>query len=624
MDHLSVDNDKRARTFSVDEEIEACLKFVAGEEKYKNDLIKGRDIFLRRLRVHIEVNHRIITAPQIEAIFSNYETLVSAHIDLHRMMMDLRIKSPRELHAKLGQLICEFVPFFKMYIPYVANQNQRKEVLDTLNQGSMLGGSTWKTFLLINEKIAESSLKFFLDAPEQRLAHYAEDLANLAESFSDTEKPSARGIFLALTELNVILTQITEKVKDLKNRRELAFVKNKLFPSKNITLATPTRFVVKKGSCKIVYKDKLVKVKIVLCSDMIFVQKPAKSWGRGGGLAFALAMKGMEMEQGAEGNEIENSFHPKCRLGLQNSIAKTPTSIINFHDEKQCLKWVEEIQKRIDAEELTERPCNPVGLMKRLRNEKTSGEEVMEYMQVTDKLALERIRTHNIQKYSDQRSSRIDLLTGFNNSPGVVKMQRSGSLGGSTMPSESPRTIQRAATTEIPRNILDKGKGPAPRKAPPPIPSSNIPPPSRQIQRAATAEIRKVQTTQPFQTTQPVQTTQPLAAPDSAPTLQVTAAPAAAPKRKSKHMGLLAGIQKGANLKKVKPAQKTQKKKSFLDDIKGGGIKGNLKKASKRKLQPKKREEDNSLLSQVKATLANYRNVVMDSDDESESGSGWD
>ena len=111
---------------------------------------------------------------------------------------------------------------------HVENQNQRKEVLDTLNQGSMLGGSTWKTFLLINEKIAENSLKFFLDAPEQRLAHYAEDLANLAESFSDTEKPSARTIFLALTELNVILTQITEKVKDLKNRRELAFVKNKV------------------------------------------------------------------------------------------------------------------------------------------------------------------------------------------------------------------------------------------------------------------------------------------------------------------------------------------------------------------------------------------------------------
>jgi len=618
MDHLTVEDDKRARTFSVDEEIEACLKFVAGEEKYKNDLIKGRDIFLRRLRVHIEVNHRIITAPQIEAIFSNYETLVSAHIDLHRMMMDLRIKSPRELHAKLGQLICEFVPFFKMYIPYVANQNQRKEVLDTLNQGSMLGGSTWKTFLLINEKIAENSLKFFLDAPEQRLAHYAEDLANLAESFSDTEKPSARTIFLALTELNVILTQITEKVKDLKNRRELAFVKNKLFPSKNITLATPTRFVVKKGSCKIVYKDKLVKVKIVLCSDMIFVQKPAKSWGRGGGLAFALAMKGMEMETGAEGNEIENSFHPKCRLGLRNTIAKTPTSIINFHDEKQCLKWVEEIQKRVDAEELTERPCNPIGLMKRLRNEKTSGEEVMEYMQVTDKLALDRIRSHHNQKYSDQRSSsknqRIDLLTGFNNSPGI-KIQRSGSLGGTTMPSDTPRTIQRAKTAEIPRNILDKSNAPGPRKAPPPIPSSipgNVSPSSRQIQRAATAEIPKVQTTQP------------LAPPDNSSTLKVTDAPTAAPQRKKKPMSLLAGIQKGANLKKVKPAQKTPKKKSFLDDIKGGGIKGNLKKVSNRKLQPKKRQEDNSLLSQVKATLANYRNVVMDSDDESESGSGWD
>lgn len=587
-------------------EVIACLEFLAKEERYVEQELKiCHEIFLVRLKAHLEVGQKILSQDQIDTLFRNFPTLYNAHRNLYTEdLLVLRMQSPEALCLGLGEKLKDFIPFLKLYIEYLGRKDSAMKMLKDLSQSGFISGSSFPNFLLVNEcvasKICESkeiSLKYLLQRPTNRLVEYATDLYDLCQTFSDPSEPHARNIFDALKEVQDILEKITESVRSNKARKQIGYVQDKLFGGK-IHLLTPTRFVVKKGDVKLVHSNKLCKLKAVLCSDIILTQRPkgySSYFGGGGTLGWVLAMKGLEVIENIQGNELENqdvikeiqSFPPALRVGLRNTIAKTEIYVIVFHDQKSRDSWVKAIKERIQAEEMTTKPCNPIGLEKRLEGKKNlTPEEAEYYMEITDVDQISQIRQNQSRIYVSRQATGqhgeavlIDALVNVTTKE----------LG--LPPAGSPRVSQppppRSNTPRGPPPRMGSGKKPLPPK-----PSPRGKPPRAPYKKGNAPPPRK---------------------------------PAATPKAGGR-ANLFAAIQAGAQLKKIEdappPKQAAPKKLTLLEQIQLGGKK-NLKKAVQRKKSAVS-QTDRNLLSGVQEALKRYREHVVQSDDESDDDSDWD
>jgi len=394
---------------------------------------------------------------------------------------------------------------------------------------------------------------------------------------------------------------------------------------------------------------------LILCNDILVISTTSTRWSSGS-LICVFPLIGLRILRNPK---IDSAFEQDAphRFGIipqdKNLAPLTESNAIGIivliaETADELKHWIEIIEDTVDEEEHNLRPCNPVDLDKRLRKEKTSQEGVAETIVISDEIKkkeIEEWKLHKEARSKNKRSSRESSNDEQSNGDGkrvVLANETSTSdvtaTTTTTTATATTTTVTATATTtttnattvtmdktinaNVNATVNTNNAGVTNSSA---LPQRSAPPPI--IRRAS----RNTTTTNvpPIKKPPPQRSLSTLSVNNGKPTIIIPTGPAPTninSNNKINHNSCHSLSEMALTSQSLPNQNKNRLLLSAITTF----DKGNLKKSDE---MEEKENETNSKLPPrnqtmgdlLHSTLANYRQFVMDEDDEQQnSDNEWD
>jgi len=595
----------------------ACEHFLWSEKTYVEKDLRTCWDTQKRLVAHITLHRPIIRLDDIEKLFANFVSIYQSHEKLLEDLMSHRLEGKDYFVKKLGHIMIQFIPFFRMYTDYITRKGERQDALAKLPKKI----KKFKDFCDLEKEIHGKKLKTLLKAPLERLPQYIDLMIQVHSTFADKRCQPALDIFECVEKIAAVTDDIATKAKDMKARRQVGFLQSKLFQNK-INLAIPSRFVVKHEELSMWVLKALAPVTLVLFNDIIILAAAPAGFRGICKLEHAWPLSRLQISTEIRDPDTDSQ---KFRFSIMRikPNGEVNTMILICKEQDQLTVWVNKIREWIDRAEHSKCPVNPVQLMRRLRNQKTKGEGCLDNIRITDPQRLREIEAWEANQRAARQSRKKKRLSRDNAKAGLRSPQKQVSAG--KLP------LGRGAVSSPGRPRAPPPGVPGKRNSARPPQRPNVAPPG--IRKAPTPRLPSLRGAAPplhRPHHQPPKQNAPRAPPrppsfnNGLPPSQSPHFPTALPGKPAlpAKPSFLADIGKGVDLKKsggpVKAARNSRM--GLLGQIQAGK---QLKKVKPRKGKPKNVAPVNDFVSNI----ARYRKYVCDSDEETKSDSSdddWD
>jgi len=214
------------------------LECIESEKAYHNSLNLLLNVYLRPLTTGKIKQTLGLSQSDIEALFSNLESLVAFH---QVMLMDM------ETEADISHVLLKNAPFLKLYTQYVASYDRILQTMTRLSKST-----TFQEYLHTKQKMKEVKgldiMSFFI-MPVQRVPRYELLLRELIRySDSSADSPEYASLRKALDQIIAINTSINEHKRQAENMSELLRIAGHIYGlPKDVVLISPSRRFVRSG-----------------------------------------------------------------------------------------------------------------------------------------------------------------------------------------------------------------------------------------------------------------------------------------------------------------------------------------------------------------------------------------
>eukprot|EP01083_Nonionella_stella_P176967 620681_1 len=590
-------------------------KFVESERAYvKSGLRICCEVFLHRLKIHNHLNESILSDEDIQTVFTNYAMIYNVNNKLFGDLMEIRLNEGGvyALRDRLGQIMVHFIPYFKMYTDYIVKTHTALAHLEALKRSN----KKFAQFLKINEACVKRKLKSFLEEPVHRLPQYLQYLATIYALYmqEDNTQSAAEGqglLLQSIVDTKKTTDDIAASCRDLKSRMLLGALQKDLFEHK-IQILSAHRLCIAHGEIRMLLhhpKEKKIKsFNLILCNDILLISTlPSKF--KSSHLLCVDPLIGLRVSR-----EPVITNDNACLLEAVNQykFSLLPSNhVIICDDEDKMEKWIEMIQDAADEQEHSLKQCNVVDLEKRIRKQKTSKQGQSETITITNPERIKQIEAWREARYND--------TDGKKEQPQTKPRSQTEYKARPALP---PRKVTFNKPPAVPKKSVAAPPAKSPRAAYPP------PPPRRRTVSSAkdATNSEKERETEPKKDgiekeremepkkdgiekereMEPKKDRTEKAA--RRKTVGVTDAVSASRSKDTMHIPRRKkGVRMGSNLL------------SGIASFKSS----NLKHVDEKTLKEKAVSEPSNVTNLLQSTLANYRQFVMDDDDESDSDDEW-
>ena len=318
--------------------------FLKSEEFYvERGLRVVCETFEQRLIVHNKLQIDSVLDPQdIGEIFLNISPIYDFNRKLYGELMKARLVGIDELMNRLGKIMSQHIPFFKLYTTYIKAQKKAQAAFETARLKKR-----FQQFLQINEECCGHQLAEMLTVPVMRLPQYLRFLGAIHSKMHDSDK-AAMELGDALTQLLAMTDEIAETLRDEKARRMVVTLQQQWFKN-NCELVSQARFFIKQGDMKIIFPKSIFKARwkrfvFILFNDMLL-------WSTKKGMFAASIVDmhrlyGMTVTDEPNGPDYGSAF--KIRIsGIQDSANVELLLSCKSDVEKQ--KWMQVLEACISA-----------------------------------------------------------------------------------------------------------------------------------------------------------------------------------------------------------------------------------------------------------------------------------
>jgi len=592
----------------------ACEHFLWSEKAYvEKDLRTCMDT-QQRLVAHVTVNRPIIRLNEIEKLFANFVSIYQGHEKLLEDLMAHRLEGKDYFVKKLGVIMIQFIPFFRMYTDYMTRKGERQDALEKLPKKT----KKFKDFCELEKEIHGKKLKALLKAPLERLPQYLRFMGQVHSTFENKRCQPALDIMECIKKIAEVMDDIATKAKDMKARRQVGLLQSKLFQNK-INLAIPSRFVVKHEELSILVLKALAPVTLVLFNDIIILALAPAGFRGICKLENAWPLSGLKVSTEISDPDTDNQ---KFRFSI---IRKKPNNEVNTmilicNRKEQLDVWVNKIHEWIDRAEHCKCPVNPVQLMRRLRNQKTKGEGSLDNIRITDPQRLREIDAWEATQRASRQSRKKKRLSIDNN------VKPSPRLAYEKV-SSGKRPLGRGAGSSPARPRGPPPGVPGQRKSPRPQRPNFAPPGNRKKPKPKIGSSREAPPSHRKHYQSPNKNTskappRPPSSNKGVPTSQPPQFPATRPTKPAQRAkpAFLADIGKGFDLKKSSGPVKAARNSPM-------GLLGEIQAGKKLKKVKRGKRKVASVATDLESNIARYRKYVCDSDEDTKSDSSdddWD
>lgn len=418
----------------------ACEHFLWSEKRYVEVDLRTCWDTQKRLSAHIKVRRPIISATEIEKLFANFYSIYKGHVQLLDDLMALRLEGKDYFVEKLGVIMIQFIPFFRMYTDYITRKGERQDALDKLPKKT----KKFKEFCEVEKAVTGVKLKKMLKAPLERLPQYLRFMAQVYKTYENKDSQdcqAALDILECAQKISEVTDAMASKAKDAKARRQVGLIQNSMFQNK-IKLAVPSRFVVKHEDLAMCVVRSIVTASLVLFNDiLILAMAPAGFMGRCK-LEKAWPLSGLKVSTKVEDPETD-SHRYRFSVTRRKPDGEINVMILICKAEEQLDVWVSKISEWIDRAEHSRRPVNPIQLMRRLRGQRTKGTGSLDTIQITD-------------------PQRLREIEAWEEAQRAAKKARKDRRHSHANKSSTPPDQKKLSSASERRNAVSKGRGPPP------------------------------------------------------------------------------------------------------------------------------------------------------------------
>lgn len=318
--------------------------FLKSEEFYvERGLRVVCETFEQRLIVHNKLQIETVLDPQdIGEIFLNISPIYDFNRKLYGELMKARLVGIDELMTRLGKIMSQHIPFFKLYTTYIKAQKKAQAAFETARLKKK-----FQQFLQINEECCGHQLAEMLTVPVMRLPQYLRFLGAIHSKMHDSDK-AAMELGDALTQLLAMTDEIAETLRDEKARRMVVTLQQQWFKN-NCELVSQARFFIKQGDMKIIFPKSLFKARwkryvFILFNDMLL-------WSTKKGMFAASIvdmhrLHGMTVTDEPNGPDYGSAF--KIRIsGIQDS--PNVELLLSCKSDAEKQKWMQVLEACIAA-----------------------------------------------------------------------------------------------------------------------------------------------------------------------------------------------------------------------------------------------------------------------------------
>lgn len=318
--------------------------FLKSEEFYvERGLRVVCETFEQRLVVHNKLQIDVVLDQQdITEIFLNISPIYDFNRKLYGELMKARLVSIDELMTRLGKIMSQHIPFFKLYTTYIKAQKKAQAAFETARLKKR-----FQQFLQINEECCGHQLAEMLTVPVMRLPQYLRFLGAIHSKMADSDK-AAMELGDALTQLLAMTDEIAETLRDEKARRMVVTLQQQWFKN-NCELVSQARFFIKQGDMKIIFPKSLFKARwkryvFILFNDMLL-------WSTKRGMFAASIvdlhrLHGMIVTDEPNGPDYGSAFRIKIS-GIQD--ASPVDLLLSCKSDAEKQKWMQVLEACIAA-----------------------------------------------------------------------------------------------------------------------------------------------------------------------------------------------------------------------------------------------------------------------------------
>lgn len=227
---------------------EAVEEFFKTEDKYISHGFRvGYEMFVARLKEHVNFDRPVISLKEIEQLFMDYETIYKLNLNLFNKLMEMRLIGLKTYMDGVGAHFKKYTPFMMMYSNTIATYKERIEFAISLKRTK----PAFREFCEISEAVAGNPIDYYLSLPTKRILHYLKHLATIYDLIPEKEKQEdfAVQLYNACTDLRKIGETILMKNQDAHDRNLVVELDRKLFNGNN-DIVSPNRKLIKYGSAE--------------------------------------------------------------------------------------------------------------------------------------------------------------------------------------------------------------------------------------------------------------------------------------------------------------------------------------------------------------------------------------
>jgi len=317
---------------------EAIFELYCGEEDLIEDLKLLKEVYFNEM-----AKLNLLNEGELEMIFGNIEHLLPLHEDLMRNLKKLRHQDGSI--NEIGDVLINWIPCLRPYVPYCAQQIVRKDFLDNkIREDSMFADFLQRC--LESPFSRKLDLWSFIDAPRNRFVKYPL-LFSTIEKLTPENSRDKEQLYDAIKGIEEIISEADKET----GRAKCNFLQKKLYfvNNEHSKLVNSSRTLICDGSLR---NHNGTKYEGLLFDTVFVLARPAT---RRGTLVYQVSIEpillaNLKVEEAAEsefrrGGSFKNTLNKaptdKCLMKVSTLDVDHPkVYLLQAHDDHDRKQWL--------------------------------------------------------------------------------------------------------------------------------------------------------------------------------------------------------------------------------------------------------------------------------------------
>ncbi|KAK6169969.1 hypothetical protein SNE40_018478 [Patella caerulea] len=190
-----------------------AYEILTSETEYNRTLKATKDIFYKPLKLALESNRAIISAPNVQTIFNDLLSIYEVSKELTENLKN-RMESWNAQHTCLGDIFIKFCTRLKPYSNFINNY----QVILTSIEKCREQSSSFRNFLLLHQRLPQTrmlSLQELLLLPARRIEEYVKLLTwfEVQTPQHHADREDLDNVLTTLKELNEDINQCKKRIE---------------------------------------------------------------------------------------------------------------------------------------------------------------------------------------------------------------------------------------------------------------------------------------------------------------------------------------------------------------------------------------------------------------------------